>query len=315
MRSFLSLKSALTPLRFDPARDTEPEGFTDYSRFYQLDFPSVIHHIGTVDSDSYRLAVQYWLPDNAKATVLVVHGYYDHVGLYRHAIEFFLTHGYAVIAFDLPGHGLSSGARAVIHDFDEYGQAIHAVIHAAAHTTNNALPPITVGFGQSTGCAAWMNYTMAGFIFSVQKLIFFSPLLRPYHWQQQGRWAYMALQRLVTSVPRSFRANSSDTQFLRFCRDEDPLQPRHLTVAWVGAMKHWMERFNSQPNIHTTTLILQGEQDDTVDWRFNIPAIIQKIPHAQVHYLAEAHHHLVNESKTIRTRAWQVVGTFLEQEN
>lgn len=309
MNSFLALKTALTPLRFDPAQDAIPDDFEDYRRFYQLDALAAQHRIGTLDSGSYRLAVQYWLPEKPHGTALLAHGYFDHVGLYRHVIQFLLDNHFAVLAFDLPGHGLSTGARAVIHDFDEYGQAIHAVMEASA---NKKLPPITMGFGQSTGCAAWMNFCMAGFHHSLQKLVLFSPLLRPHHWQPQGHALYLALRYFVRYIPRNFRDNSSNREFLQFCHYEDPLQPRFLTVAWVSAMKNWLARFPEQHTITTPTLILQGEQDDTVDWRYNMPAILQKIPNAQLHYLAEARHHLANESANIRARIEQIVSQFLQ---
>ena len=46
-----------------------------------------------------------------RGTVLICHGYFDYVGLYRHLIAHVLELGYAVLAYDLPGHGLSSGPR------------------------------------------------------------------------------------------------------------------------------------------------------------------------------------------------------------
>jgi alpha-beta hydrolase superfamily lysophospholipase len=36
------------------------------------------------------------------------------------------------------------------------------------------------------------------------------------------------------------------------------------------------------------------------------------MPNAQVHYLAEARHHLANESASIRARAEQIVNQFLD---
>lgn len=310
MNSFLPLQSALTPLQFDPVIDSNPESFSTYCHFYQLDKLDSLttqHRIGTINSGDYRLAVQYWLPEDAKRTALIVHGYFDHVGLYRHVIRFLLEKNYAVIAFDLPGHGLSSGARAVIHDFDEYGQAIHTVLNTAA----GKIPPVTVGFGQSTGCAAWMNFHMTGFQNNIEKMIFFAPLLRPDHWRTMGNPSYLALRHFVQFIPRKFKNNSSDTQFLQFCHFEDPLQPRFLTVAWVGAMKNWLERFSKQLTIEIPTLVLQGQNDTTVDWRYNIPAIQQKIPQVQVHYLAEANHHLANENQSIRARIAQITTEFL----
>ena len=117
---------------------------------------------------------------------------------------------------------------------------------------------------------------------------------------------------LLVSVRYSHKILSNHREFLQFCHYEDPLQPRFLTVAWVSAMKNWLARFPEQHTITTPTLILQGEQDDTVDWRYNMPAILQKIPNAQLHYLAEARHHLANESANIRARIEQIVSQFLQ---
>lgn len=313
MQSFLPLKAALQPVCFDPALDHEPAELAAYHAFYQLDKVSTDdrtrHGIGTLSSGAYRLAVQYWLPENARATVLIVHGFYDHLGLYRHVIRFFLEQGYAVLGFDLPGHGLSSGPSAAIHDFDEYGQAIHDVIRAASPH----LPPIELGFGQSTGAAAWMNYQMAGFSSPIKRLVLLSPLLRPHRWQQHGRWLYALLHRWIRSLPRAFQANSADPAFLYFCRQLDPLQSRWLTVAWVSAMKNWLARFAAQPDIRLPTLIVQGQQDNTVDWRYNIPQILAKMPQAQLHYISEARHHLANESAAIRAHCWQIVTEFLNK--
>ncbi|MBK8289341.1 MAG: hypothetical protein IPK95_12540 [Cellvibrionales bacterium] len=66
------------------------------------------------------------------------------------------------------------------------------------------------------------------------------------------------------------------------------MQSRLLTVAWVRAMDNWLGRFATQPPIALPALIVQGQQDTTVDWRFNIPQILQKMPHAQLHCIGEA---------------------------
>ncbi len=307
MQSFLPLKTALTPLCFDPALDQTPAELHAYETLYSLDDVPAMHRIGTVSSGPYRLAVQYWLPAQAHRTVLVTHGYYDHLGLYGHVIRYFVARGYAVLGFDLPGHGLSSGSRAEIASFDEYGRAICDVVDAAGR----CLPPVTLGFGQSTGCAALLNFLMSGFHSPLQELILFAPLLRPHHWARSGRWTYALLHRWIKTLPRAFRANSGDRAFLHFCRKTDPLQPRLLSVSWVTAMKDWLARFAAQTAVELPTLIVQGQQDDTVDWRYNIPHIMAKLPQARLHYIAEARHHLANESPAIRKHLWQIVDDYL----
>ena len=54
----------------------------------------------------------------------------------RRMAEYLLEQGYAVVMFDLPGHGLSEGKRASIDDFSQYGCALSdflAVIENHVH--------------------------------------------------------------------------------------------------------------------------------------------------------------------------------------
>ena len=59
------------------------------------------------------------LPESAspKGTVFILHGYFDHVGLYTQLIDRCLGAGFDVLAYDQPGHGLSSGTLTAIGSF------------------------------------------------------------------------------------------------------------------------------------------------------------------------------------------------------
>jgi alpha-beta hydrolase superfamily lysophospholipase len=71
--------------------------------------------------DRIRLYEQGWLPDGEpKALVVMVHGSFEHSGRYQEAANFFVGHGYSFLAFDLRGHGRSSGERAFIASIDEF---------------------------------------------------------------------------------------------------------------------------------------------------------------------------------------------------
>ena len=130
-----------------------PAGLQDYLHFYDLDFsqryPGAQYNAGTIQSGQFSLFTQRWLLPNARANLLLVHGYFDHAGIYDKLIDYGLSRGCSVLIFDLPGHGLSTGERAVIDDFADYGRAVNAVIGGAR------LPPLPLyALGQSTGCAA-----------------------------------------------------------------------------------------------------------------------------------------------------------------
>jgi len=71
-------------------------------------------------SDRVRLFNQFWKPQNPKAVLLIVHGLKDHSSRYASHGEQLVSHGYAVYALDLRGHGKSEGERAFVGSFDDY---------------------------------------------------------------------------------------------------------------------------------------------------------------------------------------------------
>ena len=62
--------------------------------------------------DGLNLHAVEWSPQpEAKAVVCLIHGLGDHCGRYVHIAKAFNQAGYAVLAFDLRGHGKSDGPR------------------------------------------------------------------------------------------------------------------------------------------------------------------------------------------------------------
>src|SRR3990172_11704010 len=67
-----------------------------------------------------QLFERSWLPEGTpNAAVVIVHGYAEHSGRYRHVAERLVAHGYAVHAYDLYGHGRSEGRRAFVRTLDD----------------------------------------------------------------------------------------------------------------------------------------------------------------------------------------------------
>ena len=214
-----------------------PAQLQDYCRFYGLDFearlPRVHHRIGSVTAGPYALAAQCWLQPGASANLLLVHGYFDHAGLYGKLIEFGLLNNCNVLIFDLPGHGLSSGEPAVIGDFGDYALATGAVLEAARPSPDL---PLWV-MAQSTGCAALVEYARRN-PWPFAATVMLAPLLHPKGWKT-GRVMHTLLQRFKPSLKRKFAANSSDLRFVDFIRT-DPLQSQRLSLTWVSALKQWL---------------------------------------------------------------------------
>jgi len=271
-----------------------------YRRFYGLPMPDAVRtQLGYFKVAHYRIAAQVWWPEQPpKATFVLLHGYYDHMGLYRHVLEWALGMGFAVLACDLPGHGLSNGAEASIDDFAEYQLVLQGLLAQAGALQ---LPSPWHLCGQSTGGAILLDYLLTGApLAALGETILLAPLVRPYAWGR-SKLSYQLLSPFVKQIPRRFSANSTDLAFLDFIQ-RDPLQSRRLPVAWVGALARWVKMIEQAPPSLRSPLIVQGEADLTVDWRYNLKVLQDKFANPEVLLLPEARHHLANESLALRQR-------------
>jgi len=315
MHPFFSLREKISLLQFDPQRDSpvsQQDFLNNYLQFYQLDFPDSFckkHCIGTFEATNYTVVAHYWLPalTPIKGTVFVIHGYYDHVGLFRHIIQFLLEQGFAVVAYDQPGHGLSSGEQASINHFSEYAEVLQRCLkHCEAH-----FPKPWHGLGQSTGGAVLLHTLMVEKIINpFEKIVLLAPLIRPKGWST-GVWSYRLLKYFVKKIPRHFSINSNDEIFVAFCSEQDPLQSLYLKVKWVGAMKEWLDAFPSLDKLQACSLLIQGDADTTVDWKKNMEMISRHLTEIKMIQIPGARHQLVNETETLRQQIFTPIKQFL----
>jgi alpha-beta hydrolase superfamily lysophospholipase len=71
--------------------------------------------------DELNLFFQGWLPDeDAKGVICLIHGLGEHSGRYEHWAALLNSVGYALITYDLRGHGKSDGKRGHASSFDDY---------------------------------------------------------------------------------------------------------------------------------------------------------------------------------------------------
>ncbi|ENW18565.1 Lysophospholipase [Acinetobacter haemolyticus CIP 64.3 = MTCC 9819] len=293
-----------------------PKALLAYRKLYGLDSLECEHWQGYVEMPLFRLHVQVFQPlrDRVQGTVCLLHGYLEHSGIYQPIIKEILDQGFSVLTYDLPGHGLSDGSAASIQNFDHYQQVLHAVYDAVRDAKQ--LPRPWLGIGQSTGGAIWMHHLLE---FAerredpiVDRVLLLSPLIRP----AKTAWWHNSvglgiIRRIKSQVPRHFRRNNHNPEFLRFIRLKDPLQPRMMGMDWILAMSKWMLEMEQRPACRIPVWLAQGALDQTVDWRYNIEYIRRKFRLQTLLMLEEGSHQLINERADIRAALTGLIPAFL----
>ena len=273
------------------------DGFgPSYRRFFDLD----LGQSGAwFEHGGQRLAVQRFEPAGPVAgTAIVVHGYYDHIGLYGHLIRYLLGRNLRVLAYDQQGHGLSTGSRVTIDSFDRYADALGGFVRSYA----TAFAPPRWLIGQSMGGSVILESLDGADAPCVEHIVLLAPLVRPASWPR-GRLAYAIGRHFVDRIERKFAVNAENPEFLALVR-ADPLQARTLPVEWVAAMVDWMRRFERRGPTGRAVHIVQGGRDGTVDARYNLKVLRRRYD-VTLLALPEARHHLVNEGMGIRRRMWR----------
>jgi alpha-beta hydrolase superfamily lysophospholipase len=312
------------------ADETLPEMARSYCQFYGIDkenhVAGVHHRMGYFDAYGFQLVTHCYFSSNVKdfqaldskksesyqvrltgkGTVFIFHGYFDHAGLYGHIIEYLLHSGFNVLIYDLPGHGLSSGESVAISHFTQY----QVILEKCLMLCKGILPGPWFAVGQSTGAAVLLEYLFSNRFqpknSPFQHWVLLAPLLRPVGWKSLVI-LHSLLGRFLKTWKREFLPNSHDSDFVRFLKDEDPLQVRAISVKWAGALRRWINEIESSPPVSVPVTIIQGPDDGTVDWRYNIPHLKQMLPLADIKLLVRGRHQLVNESPEIREKVFKLM--------
>jgi alpha-beta hydrolase superfamily lysophospholipase len=270
------------------------EATRSYFDFYGLNPVDTSHAFGSIPSGEEQLAVHlFWREGTPRGTVLLVHGYFDHAGHWRHVIADLLGAGFAIATVDLPGHGLSTGKRADIDDFSAYSQALLDVLPVARQLG----APLHV-VAHSMGCSAVIDALLNRREVLGERIVLISPLLRSYAWMASGLGEAL-IGGLVAEVPRVLRKSSSDEQFFEFMQ-RDPLQYRGVPLGWVEAQGKWAKRTEAARPSAQPLLIIQGTADTTVSWRHNLRVLRRKFPKAEIIKVKRGGHQLHNEAPALR---------------
>jgi len=292
-----SIGTRLPPLDLARAAPS-PAEVCAYRKFYGLDVVSDRHYIGRFTSNKMAIVGQVFLPSRPVGTFFLLHGYFDHSATLKNLIAACLENNFAVALFDLPGHGLSSGERGAIADFSEYASTLRAFIGTYA----KHLPKPYHLAAHSTGCAAAYEYLHHDPPLVFDKIVFLAPLVRHAYWHL-STIGYHLVKPFTDTLPRAHRRNSSNEPFLEFTRN-DPLQVHRVSLRFLDALRDWNRRIQGYPTITQPVLVIQGTDDDVVDWKYNLEFLKTKIMGLEIELVDGAKHQLVNENQALRQRVF-----------
>jgi len=277
-----------------------------YFQHFDLNLKNCTHYYGYFLSSDYKISTHIFKPEQSFATVFVVHGYLSHTGHMTELIEYLLNMNLTVVAFDLPGHGMSDGSPADINSFSTYSLVIHDFIKLYGKDLSENWHLI----GHSTGSSAIIDY-LCNYENIFRSVTIVSPLIHSVYWDI-SKFGEQVFGKIIDTIPRVFRRSSTDKEYLRFIKKNDPLQTRKIPLNWTSSLIKWNVYLQNISPLDDKVFIIQGKKDIIVDWKYNIPFLQSLFPNSQTIYIEKGKHDLFNESDSIKTRVFDQINKIIK---
>ncbi len=126
--------------------------------------------------DGLTMYAQGWMPgDHPDAVFCLVHGLGEHSGRYHHFGEYLCENNFALLSFDLRGHGQSGGARGHADSFEELVSDVDCFLEYASKMYPD-IPHFL--YGHSLGGTLVIHHAMTG-KGNYRGVIVTAPMFRP----------------------------------------------------------------------------------------------------------------------------------------
>ncbi|MEJ5283592.1 MAG: alpha/beta hydrolase [Brevinematia bacterium] len=286
-----------------------PVIISNYLKTYNLDIKNVKHKFYFLYyQNTNRFFVHELISPSPKGIIFFFHGYLSHSGLFWDFYKYMLEKNYSIITVDLPGHGLSDGERTAIDDFSTYAEVVYET-YLKMQKEGIGLPIYFVG--HSTGCSAIYEFMYNYRVFP-EKVVFVAPLVRIIFWEMAS-FGYNLFGNNIKTLPRLRRNTSQDRNYIDFLFNKDPIKYDFADVSWFRATLVWNERivnYNTISNVNL--LIVQGDKDEVVEWKYNIGFLTNKFYNSKVYLIKEGRHDLLAEKEDIKFEAFKEIENFLK---
>ncbi len=223
---------------------------------------------GWQNAEGIKFYVRGWEPDKRlKAAVVLVHGLGEHSGRYAHVGKALSAAGYALVGFDLRGHGRSGGPRG---DVPSYDSLLDDIEDFLAQMRARYVKKPMFRYGHSLGGNLAMTFAMKRRP-KLQGVIATAPLLEVGF---KVPWARVALARALTLVAPG-HTESSGLATLGLSRDprvveayvHDPLVHDRISIRLFSGMYEsgaWLAQHPE--DFPLPLLLMQGSGDRLVSF-------------------------------------------------
>ncbi len=260
-----------------------------------------------------------WLPDGqARARVVIIHGYAEHSGRYDHVGRALVARGFAVFSGDLRGHGRSEGERGYVASFDDYCKDVDRLLARAegngplfllGHSMGGLVATswLLQSAARSAGQAAVKGLVLTSPFFGLKLPV---PALK--------RWLGVAASRIWPTLSLPVELAGSDlTRDPQMAEehDRDPLNNSVATARWFtessAAQATLLARASS---LTLPVLCLVGAADRVAD-----PAATEAVfarlgsTDKKIDLKAGQFHELLNEPEADRMATMNEIATWLDQ--
>ncbi|MFO8234181.1 MAG: alpha/beta hydrolase [Bacteroidales bacterium] len=218
--------------------------------------------------DGPKLFIRHFQPEkNAKAIVVLVHGFSEHSGRYVHWAERFVRQEIEVYAMDYRGHGNTEGIRG---HTPAYSYLLDDIESCIEEINNPDGKPVVI-YGQSLGgnmvlnYALWRKHSLAGVIST-------SPWLKLVTKPKTITVLFARILRLI--APRFINDSKLDINMLShdpqvvIDYEKDPLTHSFITPQlFFGSEKAARRAIKNAGKITIPILLMHGTGDLVTSWR------------------------------------------------
>lgn len=233
----------------------------------------VRHASGRVQtSDGLELFWQSWRPHRPVGVITLIHGLAEHSSRYRATAHWFATHGWALYACDLRGHGLSADGRQPgrvhVDEFDDYSRDVDAILGLVREQESN-LPRVILG--HSMGGLIALRYVIRH-PDRLDGAVISSPGLAVHPDAQPSKLMELAARVLSRISPHLLFPSDLDANAIS--RDpavvkayiDDPLVSGKVSARWYTSITRAMAEIQGEAaQLRTPTLLMQSGADKLVD--------------------------------------------------